>query len=125
MTEAKHTSRLGILIRCWVEPELKRTTRLLRMANTQLDHALRENIRLADLSAKQAQDIVTLQSDNRELKAHIQRIEAGNTHQLDLIGRMERRLKEMEQKYEYMIGRVMQLQAERGLPIEVPKPPEP
>jgi hypothetical protein len=119
--EEKQVSRLGRLLRRWAEPELQRTSRLLRQANTQLDHVLRENIRLSDLCDEQNNTLLSLQSDNRELKSHIQRLELGNKHQLEVMAAMERRVKDMELKYEHMMGQVFRLQAESGVKPHIPE----
>lgn len=108
---------IAVILKRWAEPELRRTTRLLRMANDQLALVTRENIRLKDLCDEQNNTLASLLSDNRELKTHIGRLEQGNEHQLQVMATLERRLKEMEQKYERLMGLYFQLQAAAGKDI--------
>ena len=94
--------------------------RLLELANTQLDHALRQNIQLTDAVAAQSQALLSLQSDNAILKAHIQRLEEGTKHQLEVIAGMERRLNAMEGKYDRIVGQLFQEQVRNGKDPELP-----
>lgn len=113
----EEASWFAALIGRLAEPELRRTMRLLRMANDQLALVTRENIRLTDLCDEQNNTLASLQSDNRELKAHIQRLEQGNAHQVTVMATMERRMMDIESKYERLLGLYFQLQAQTGNPI--------
>lgn len=105
----------------WAEPELARTTRLLRTANTQLDSALKENMVLKNRNEELRVHINRLEADNRDLHAQLGRLQAANQLQGEVIARMEQNQKELlarlgqaEVEIRNLKDRVIQLDAEKG-----------
>lgn len=117
------TSYLSVLLLRWVEPELAKATRLVREVTAQLDRAMRENIRLADERDDQRKEEAQLRAENTKLQHEVHRLVEANRQQASLVADLKKRLDALDEKYTYMMGRVMQLQAEQGKPIEVPKRP--
>lgn len=117
------SSYLSVLLLRWVEPELAKATRLVREVTAQLDRAMRDNIRLADERDEQRKVVAQLRDENTKLQHEVHRLVEANKQQASLVADLKKRLDALDEKYTYMMGRVMQLQAEQGKPIEVPKRP--
>ena len=102
-------------IKRWVQPELDRTHALLKQANTQLDHALRENMSLKNRNEELNVQVHRLEADNRDLHHQLDLLRAANKLQAEAIDRMERHQRELQDKYDNMVARVMQLEAKLGI----------
>ncbi len=100
-----------IRLKRWVQPELDRTVSLLRKANEQLDRTLRENTDLRNRNEALNVKVNGLVADNRDLHQQIALLKNTNELQGETIARMERYQKELQEKYEHMFARVVQLEA--------------
>jgi len=111
-----------LVVMRWVEPQLRRTQRLLTQANTQLDKALKENLHLKNRNEELARHVERLEGDNRDLHRSIDVLRQANKVQSEMMDRMERQQKDLMDRVERLTARVMQLEVERGntpkLPIE-------
>lgn len=94
-----------------VQPELDRTLRLLIKANTQLDHALRENTALKERNSSLSVQVNRLEADNKDLHHQIELLRQANELQGVVIARMERHQKELMDKADNLFARVVQLEA--------------
>lgn len=119
----RKVSRITRIFLVWVEPELARANRLVKEMRIMLDRAQRESIRLADERDEQTKVIAELSKKNSELQVELHRLLEANKLQNERVTDLKRRLDEMDEKYTYMMGRVMQLQAQQGMDIDVPKRP--
>lgn len=119
----RKVSRITRIFLVWVEPELARANRLVKEMNIMLDRSQRESIRLADERDEQAKVIAQLSTENSKLQQEVHRLLDANRLQNERVDELKKRLDEMDEKYTYMMGRVMQLQAEQGVAIAVPKRP--
>lgn len=106
-----------ILIRLkrWVQPELDRTVALLRKANEQLDRTLAENTQLKNRNDALRVKVNKLEADNRDLHQQLSLLKQAKELQGETIARMERHQKELQEKYEHMFARVVQLETRLNL----------
>jgi predicted nuclease with TOPRIM domain len=122
MMEGQQPNVFMLIIMRWVEPQLRRTQRLLTQANVQLDKALKENLHLKNRNEELARHVERLESDNGELHRAIKTLREANKVQVEMMDRMERSQKDLMDRVERLVGRVMQLEVQLGntpkLPIE-------
>jgi predicted RNase H-like nuclease (RuvC/YqgF family) len=59
--------------------------------------------------------VSSLQTDNRELHQQMALLKQANDLQAEVMARMERQQKELQDKYDNMVARVMNLEAKLGL----------
>lgn len=119
----RKVSRITRIFLVWVEPELARANRLVKEMNIMLDRSQRESIRLADERDEQAKVIAQLSTENSKLQQEVHRLLEANRLQNERVDELKKRLDDMDEKYTYMMGRVMQLQVQQGMDINVPKRP--
>lgn len=106
---------LVLRLKRWAQPELDRTMALLKKANDQLDRTLRENTALKNRNEELHVQVNKLQADNRDLHHELDLLKKANELQGDTIARMERYQKKLQDKYEHMFARVVQLEARLGI----------
>ncbi|MBL8000408.1 MAG: hypothetical protein JNL05_00485 [Flavobacteriales bacterium] len=116
----QRTFILLLWLKQWAEPELRRSNRLLKQANDQLDHALRENTTLKNRNEELKRHVERLEIDNRELHNAMDRLREANRLQSETIDRMDKFQRELAGRIEYLVGRVVQLDAERGIVTKLP-----
>lgn len=109
-----------IRVKRWVQPELDRTRGLLKKANDQLDHALRDNTELRNRNEALKVQVNRLESDNRDLKEKLGLLQKANELQAETIAKMERRQKELMDKVDHLVGRVITLEARDGTRSNLP-----
>ncbi|HRH68786.1 MAG TPA: hypothetical protein PLB89_04695 [Flavobacteriales bacterium] len=90
----KLLERIKLWIKLWVQPELDRTRQLLRQANKQLDHALRENRALKVEKDELEQQIKDMIKSGESMSATIQRLEERDRERLEIMERMEQQQSE-------------------------------
>ena len=61
-----------------------------------------------------------LESDNRDMKGALETLKATNIEQGKTIDRMDKFMREQAGRVEYLVGRVIQLDAERGMVTKLP-----
>ena len=71
MSETQIAPWWKLIVMRWVEPQLRRTERLLKQANDQLGKALEENIRLKSRNDELARQLEVLEQDNKDLHRQI------------------------------------------------------
>ncbi len=120
MEQLKRHSWLKLRVMLWISPELDRTSRLLTERNAQIDGILDQNTKLKEERDRLREEITGLRSDNRELAAHIKRLEEGRDLQQQATARLEKRLNDMEGRYEHMLANYMRVQAQAGKDIMPP-----
>ena len=105
--------RQMILVRLkrWAQPELDRTLVLLKKANEQLERTLHENTILVNRNEELQVKVHRLESDSRDLHHQLDLLRKANELQGTIIDKLERHQRELTDKYEYMLGRVLQLEA--------------
>ena len=118
--QQRNTFIVLLWLRQWAEPELRRSARLLKQANTQLDHALGENLELKNRNEVLKRHVEKLESDNKDLKQAMELLQQANKLQSDTINRMDSFQRELAGRVEYLVGRVIQLDAERGVVTKLP-----
>lgn len=109
-----------IRVKRWVQPELDRTRGLLKKANDQLDHALRDNTELRNRNEALKVQVNRLESDNRDLKQQLALLQKANELQAETIARMERRQKDLMDRVEHLVARVVRLETEAGRTPNLP-----
>lgn len=109
-----------IQVKRWVQPELDRTRDLLKKANRQLDHALRDNTELRNRNEQLKVQVNRLESDNKDLKHNLALLKQANDMQAETIHRMEKRQKELMDRVYDLVGRVIVLETAAGRTPELP-----
>ena len=110
----------GLLIKRWVQPELDRTRSLLKMANIQLERVLADNMGLTNRNEELNVQVNGLKADNQDLHRQIQLLKQANEMQSNTIDRMEKRQRELMDKVEHLIGRVICLETAAGRTPQFP-----
>ena len=95
----------------WVQPELDRTLSLLRQANDQLGRTLKENTQLRMMNDELRSHVTRLEADNLTLHHQLDLLKKANELQGQTIDRMERHQRELIEKCDQLLVRVIQLEA--------------
>lgn len=108
-----------VLVR-WAEPELNSIRRLLKKAEHQLDHAMQENTMLKNRNEELNVAVNQLRQDNSDLQRQLELLKQANEMQGQTIDRMERHQREMQERMEHLLARVVRLEAELGRTPDFP-----
>jgi predicted nuclease with TOPRIM domain len=111
---------LTLLIKRWVQPELDRTRDLLKKANGQLERVLKDNVGLQNRNEELNVQVNRLKADNQELHRQVELLKQANEMQSNTIDRMEKRQKELMERVESLIARVVNLEVAAGRTPEFP-----
>lgn len=104
----------------WAEPELNSMRRLLKRAERQLDHALQENSVLKNRNEELNVAVNRLRADNGDLQRQLGLLKQANEMQAETIARMERHQRELQERMEHLLARVVRLEAELGRTPDFP-----
>ena len=100
-------------VKRWIQPELDRAVALLRKANAQLERTLEENTQLKNRNEQLHVQVNRLMADTKELHHQLEMLRQANTMQGETIAKMEKYQKELMDKYEHMLTRVIMLEARK------------
>lgn len=104
----------------WAEPELRKTERLLKVANVQLEHALDENSQLRQEKKELAAELAQLKRDNGALHGELAAVKEAGADMKAVMVRMEARQKELEEKNDRFLTRIIHLESASGITPQLP-----
>lgn len=93
---------------------LRRMTAALNEARQTIDQLSAKNTELQNRNSALQVDLHRLEADNRDLHQQLKLLQQANALQGESIARMEKYQRELQDKYDNMTARVMQLEAKLG-----------
>lgn len=94
---------------------LRRMTEALNDARATIDKLKETNTRLQNHNGELSVQVHRLQADNRDLHQQLQLLQQAKEIQAQTLERMERYQRELQDKHDNMVARVMHLEAKLGM----------